>query len=197
MTYPVWPSSPAPADFTFEPVWASDDTRYESGGGQSATTYFKPLYEYTVNYQNAQGAKVTSLEAFWNLVKGHVTPWFWTDPRSQNHYVTSADLTTIVASRRLYRFYTQGNSWRCIPASGAFTFRSTLSGALTQGVHYAFSQDNGTVTIFSASVNSSDSYSWNGTYFKKVRFDRNFRPSSRIWDNYQFSLEFYEVGENG
>lgn len=192
MPYSVYPNTPPPADYSREPKWATEDTIYDTGDSQSSTTWFRPLYDYRLNYNNAQSARRKQIEDFWNQQKGSVKPFLWVDPKTEHHFVSSAAAGYFVTSRQS-RFYTAAESWRVIPASGYFSFISALSGTLTQGVHYAYSQDNGVLSIFSASVNSADSYRWSGTFYRKVRFSRDFRAGSRIWDNYEFTVEFGEV----
>lgn len=192
MVYPVYPHSPPPANYDREPRWPSEDSRYETGKAQFSTVYVRPLYEYSLSYENAQDGRRKLIEDFWNQQQGHVRPFFFTDPKTEHHYVGSANIGFFVTSFA-GRFYTDTNSWRVIPASGYFTVFTALSGNLTNGVHYAYSQDNGYFTVFTAFLNSSDTYSWGGTYFRKVHFNRSFRPRSRLWGNYGFTVEFDEV----
>lgn len=192
MPYPVYPNTPPPADYDRQPRWSTEDVRYDTGDAQFSTRWWRPLYDYRLSYGNAQNARRQQIEDFWNTVKGATNPFFFVDPKSEHHFVQSAAAGYFVSSR-MARFYTASQSWRVIPASGYFSFISALSGALTQGVHFAYSQDNGVLTVFSASVNSSDTYRWSGTYYRKVHFDRQFRAGSRLWDNYDFSVEFTEV----
>lgn len=192
MVYPVYPNSPPPANYDREPRWATEESRYETGAAQFSTTYMRPLYDYRITYENAQDSRRKLLEDFWNQQKGHTLPFLFTDPKTEHHYVGSA-VTGFFVTSRAGRFYTDTNCWRVIPLSGSFTLFTTLSGALTNGVHYAFSQDNGTFAVFTTALNSSDTYMWGGTYGKKCHFDRNFNPSARIWGNYGFRVEFFEV----
>jgi len=191
MVLPVYPNTPAPADYDREPVWAVEGTRYETGVGQFSTTFHRPLYSYNLVYQNAQDDRRKQIEDFWNDRKSGTLPFLWTDPKTEHHYVGSIQTGYFVTSRQ-GRFY-DVNSWRVIPMSGSFTFHSVLSGALTHGIHWSFSQDNGFFTVFTTAINSNDAYWWHGTYGKKVHFDKAFKPKSRLWGNYNFVVSFYEV----
>lgn len=191
MTYPVYPHSPPPADYDREPMWNTEGTMYETGVAQFSTTYFRPLYNYRISYENAQDGRRKLLEDFWNDRKSGTLPFLFTDPKTEHHYVGSTQTGYFVSSRA-GRFY-DANSWRVMPMSGSFTFYSVLSGVLTHGIHWSYSQDNGTFQVFTTAINSNDAYWWHGTYGKKCHFEKNFRPRSKLWGNYAFTVEFYEV----
>lgn len=192
MTYPVYPHSPPPADFERSPNWAEEQTRFDVGAAQNSTTYFRPLYSYQLQYQNAQDGREQQLEDFFNSLRGGVGFFFFTDPMTKHHFSDSAATGFFVNSRQ-GRFYTKTDSWRVIPASGSFTLSSALSGDLSLGVHYAFSQDNGFFTVFTTALNSNDVYGWRGTFYHKCMFDPKFRARSRLWNNFGFTLSFDEV----
>lgn len=191
MVYPVYPHSPPPANYDREPLWNSEGSMYETGAAQFSTTYFRPLYNYRLSYENAQDTRRKLIEDFWNGRRGGTLPFLFTDPKTEHHFVGSINTGFFVTSRA-GRFY-DTNSWQVIPMSGSFTLFTTLSGALTNGVHYAYSQDNGTFAIFTTALNSSDTYRWWGTFGRKCHFEKSFRPASRLWGNYNFTVEFYEV----
>lgn len=192
MTYPVYPHSPPPADYDREPNWSTEGTVYDNGAAQFSTTYLRPLYSYNLVYQNAQDDRRKLIEDFWNQQKGHTLPFLFTDPKTEHHYANSVQTGYFVTSRQ-GRFYTETTSFRVLPMSGSFTFHSVLSGVLTHGIHWSYSQDNGVFTVFTTAINSNDAYWWHGTYGRKCHFDKSFRPKSRLWGNYAFNVSFYEV----
>lgn len=192
MAYPVYPHSPPPADWEPTPNWAEEQSQFDNGAAQLSTLYYRPLYGYALNYQNAQEGRFNTLEDFFNGLRGGAGFFLFTDPRTAHHFVESTTVGFFVNSKQ-GRFYTKTNSWRVIPASGSFTLHSALSGSLTQGVHYTYSQDNGFFTVFTAAINSNDVYGWQGTFYKKCFFEPQFRPRSRIWANYSFTLKFKEA----
>ena len=191
MVIPVYPNSPPPANYDRMPNWSVEANRYFSGAAQFSTSFVRPLYHYTLNYENAEDARRKQIEDFWNDRNGERLPFFFTDPKTEHHFVNSV-LTGYFVSSRQGRFY-DSNSWRVVPASGYWELFSALSGQLTNGVHYTYSQDNGFFTVFTAHVNSNDTFRWTGTYVKVCHFDRTFNPKSRLWGNYAFSVDFYEV----
>lgn len=191
MPTPVYPNSPPPANYDRSPQWSVEANRYFSGKAQFSTSYVRPLYDYTLSYENAPEARRKELEDFWNDRNGERLPFLFTDPKTEHHYANSVALGYFVSSR-MGRFYTT-NSWRVLACSGYFNIFSALSGQLTNGVHYAYSQDNGFFTVFTAHINSTDTFRWTGTYARLCHFDKDFNPKSRLWGNYAFNVDFYEV----
>lgn len=192
MSFPTYPNTPPPADYERTPLWSVERVQYESGFRQGYSLWHRPLYQYSLSYTNATDPRRKLIEDFVNTQRGGATPFLFTDPKTEHHFVSSAAIGYFVSSKQ-GRFYTAPQSWRVIPVSGAFSVISVLSGTLTQGVHYAYSQDNGLVTVFTASVNSSDSYRWSGTYARLCRLDtRAIDFSSRVWGSYRFDVAFDE-----
>lgn len=171
-------TSPLPADFSRQPNWRESRTVYDTGAHQASTTYVKPLYIYNFNFTNFPRAKQSSLEAFYNLQKGGVTPFLMQDPYQ---FQTGGGLSVATGTNPSSFWAKTAEGYPVIAKSGSLTLTSALSGTLTQGSHYILDQDTG---IIVASMRPTSNDYWIATsmqFFKKVSF-KSYTETSRSWN---------------
>lgn len=186
----IFPSSPVWADITRQPMWQEEVYRYDTGAFQGSTTWARPLYKYDINAANYEIAKQTSLEAFFNALKGKTTPFLFKDPYA---YATSSAITQPATTNMANGsgFYlVQQNSWRVIPDSAFLAISCGRSGTLTAGSHYVASLDNGFITT---KVVPSSVWTASFQYFRKCVFESDFAPGSNIWNNFNVSMTIQEI----
>lgn len=186
----IFPTSPVWADITREPRWNEEVYHYDSGAFQGSTPWARPLYTYEIQGKNYEIAKQSSLEAFWNSLKGRATPFLFKDPYA---YATSSAITQPSSTNmgNGSGFYlVEANSWRVIPDSAFLSIRDTRSGVLVSGSHYVASLDNGWITV---KVAVSSVWTSSFQYFRKCVFDDGFAPGSDIWNNFHVNLVIREI----
>lgn len=186
----IFPSSPVWADIEREALWKEEVFHYDSGQRQGSTAWARPLYKYEIKAKNYTEHKQASLDAFWNNLKGRVTPFLFKDPYA---YATSVSITqpTTTAMANGSGFYlVQQNSWRVIPDSAFLAFSDPRSGVLTSGSHYVASLDNGWITT---KVAVSSLWTASFQYFRKVAFETAMPERSEIWNNFSTAFTIQEM----
>lgn len=151
---------------------------YDTGAHQASTPYVKPLYTYNINFSNFPRAKQSSLEAFYNLQQGGVTPFLMQDPYQ---FATGGGLTVATGTNPSSFWAKTAEGYPVIAKSGSLTLTSVLSGVLTQGSHYILDQDTG---IIVASMRPTSTDYWIATsmeFYKKVSF-KSYSETSRFWN---------------
>ena len=197
MAFPIFPSSPLPADFDRESDWRASNFEYDTGLGQSTTALTKPLYDFSYSHRNMARVQQQSLEQFYNFsVKGTVIPFFIKDPYD---FVDLANGRTIIAtggSQPTSIFFRNHNSYHYWPDSADFDgwLTSNTSGDLTLGVDYILDQETG-IVVFSLTATNSDFFTVikSVSYFKKVVFDSNLRSvSPNVWEQFDIRVKMKE-----
>lgn len=187
MVYPVFPTSPPPADLTRKPFWNHTVSRYDSGKRQSSSPYRQPLYRYGFNLQNMAQSKQSSLEAFINDRKGGA-PFLFSDPY-HNRINGVVCVRTGTAARSFFVVTSEGYAY--IPVSGNLLITSNLSGALTQGTHYQFDPETGVFSTWVAPA-STDFWTASCQFFRKCGFN-DYDFSSKLWQSWQGQVSFEEI----
>jgi len=186
MTKPIFPTSPVPAGVSFEPKWNSQVHHYDSGVGQGASYWSRPLYTYRIPFRNIAYAGQSSLQAFFNARKGTAESFFMSDPNVFNiNSVQFVSTGTSVATLYLY----DTNSFRVYPASGNLTITSALSGTLTEGTHFSIEHNTGIIDISGLAPDSADY--WTATsvhFFKNCRFSAGMPMNTILWQQYSFDI---------
>lgn len=192
MTLPIFPSSPVWANLQRQPVWNESVQMYDSGKRQGSTPWHRPLYKYNINISNMPETKQSSLHAFWNDLKGRTMPFLFKDPYDYVANGVAIDTTSMGVGSGFY--FLNANSWAIIPDSGNILVTAGDSGALSNGIDYVLSLDNGWCQIVHAPTSS-----WVGSfeYFRKVAFDAQYGENSAIWNNFSGSLVIQEMLPNG
>lgn len=188
MSYPIFPTSPVPADMDRDIFWGESTTQYDSGKYQGGSPYSKPLYGYKFGLQNIPRTKQQSLHAFVNGRKTSVSPFLFMDPYD-NRINGVICVRTGTAARSFFVVTSEG--WAYIPASGTLLITSNLSGALTQGTHYSFNDETG---VFSTHITPSSSDYWTAScaYFRKCHIT-SYQESSKIWNQFSGGISFKEI----
>jgi hypothetical protein len=186
----IFPTSPVWADVSRSPLWNEEVTHYDSGAYQGSTSRVRPLYLYEINGRNFEINKASSLEAFFNALKGRVTPFLFKDPYA---YATSSAITqpsTTTMGNGSGFYLVEANSWKVIPDSAFLSIACGRSGALTAGVHYTASLDNGWIK-----TNVAPSSVWTASfqYFRKAVWDSAFSPGSDLWNNFHVGFSIKEI----
>jgi hypothetical protein len=186
----IFPSSPVWADIIRTPMWNEEVFKYDSGQRQGSTAWARPLYRYEVHAKNYTETKHSSLEAFWNTLKGKTTPFLFKDPYD---YATSASIvqpTTTAMGNGSGFYLVQQNSWRVIPDSVFLSISDPRSGVLTYSTHYVTSWDTGWVTV---KVAVSSLWTSSFQYFRKVAFDDDWSEQSNLWNSFESNLLIQEM----
>ena len=186
----IFPSSPVWADMSREAMWNEEAFNYDSGKFQGSTSWVRPLYKYSINAKNYPDTAQTSLEAFWNSLKGRTTPFLFKDPYE---YATSSSIvqpTSTNMGNGSGFYLVQQNSWRVIPDSAFLSISDGNSGVLNSGSHYVASLDNGWITV---KVAVSSVWSSSFQYFRKVVFDSAYNPASPIWGVFNADFVIREI----
>jgi len=186
----IFPSSPIWADIVREAMWKEETYHYDSGQFQGSTAWARPLYKYEINAKNYEIANQSSLEAFWNTLKGKTTPFLFKDPYA---YATSSAITqpsTTTMGNGSGFYLVQQNSWRTIPDSAYLSIACGRSGVLASGSHYVASLDNGWIQT---KVAPSSIWTASFQYFRKVVFDSAFSDQSNIWNNFNAGFTIREI----
>jgi len=180
-------TSPLPLPVTRNPMWNESINRYDSGRRQGATSWGQPLYQYEFTVTNMPRTKQSSLEAFFNLMKGRVTPFLMKDP-----YLCNLNAVVQVASGSTVTSFAlkDVNSYRVLPDSSNFGLWSVLSGGLLAGVDYVASLDNGYITLTAKAT--ADTITASGTFFKKVAF-KDKSEQSFLWNEFSGSFHIEEI----
>jgi hypothetical protein len=189
MAYPIWPTSPVPANIQREINWGDSVQRYDNGMEQGSSPYVKPLARYTIQLQNIPRAKQRILHAFYvNSCRGRTVPFLFSDP-----YDNRVDGAICVQSGSAVRsfFVRTAEGYPVIPTSGSLRITSALSGVLTQGSHYQFDADTG---VFSTSLAPAAADTWTAScaYFRKCKFE-TYNETSTIWDQFSGAVVFHEI----
>jgi hypothetical protein len=189
MSYPTFPVSPLPADFSRTTRWGGTKVRFDSGARQANTAYVRPMYNYEVSFTNMPEGKRAQLLTLVQSVRGTIDPFWFPDPYD---YVNSAQIvgTGITAgSANVVNEY--GHLIR--PTSvQVSTLYSTLSGYVSRDTHYTYNLNSAFITI--TTKNTGDTWavqSLNGL-FKKCSFDQDYADTAMLWQIWGTSIRFME-----
>lgn len=188
----IWPVNPLPAGMQRIPYWQGDDVQFDSGAFQSRTTYLRPLYRYTIPFQNFTEVKQRTIIDFWNARRGKAQPFLMKDP--YDYFVSSVVAVRSGIStngQTLQLFDTNSFSIRA-DTTTINTLSSTLSGWVALGANFNYDQDTGVLT-----VNTKDAIDvWTAhslEYFRKVRFMADYNETAVIWNVFNAQLSMWEV----
>jgi hypothetical protein len=175
----IFPSSPMPAGMERLKHWGEDVQEYDSGEMQGISPYAKPLYEWSLPFQNYTEIRQSSLWSFYDAVKGRTTPFLIKD--AVNSGPTSGSL---------YLYDTNSYMVRADTTTIGSLF-SALSGYVRLGTNYNYDQDNGIFTI----TTKANTDTWgvrSMQYFRKARFMTQMREASPIWNVFKTNLTIKE-----
>lgn len=189
---PIWPTSPVPANLTRQPIWGENVVTFDSGGRQASSPFVKPLVKYSVSLSNIPRSKQSSLWAFFNRSKGQTIPFLFMDPYD---YQVQGALAVPVNAGVSSFFMLSNEGWPVIAASGQVTITSAQSGALTANSHWLLEQDTGIIQVLinSGRVNSADSWTCSGNYFRKCGFADQYQETSPIWNSFNAQVVWSEL----
>lgn len=191
MALNVFPTSPLPAGLQREFDWAENVTKYDSGARQAVTPYVRPLYKWSVPWQNINDVKQSGLSSFFNLQKGMTTPFLMKDPidfRVNCIFLTSGNVTEPVSTNLfdLNSFFIRADT----TTIGSIT--SNKSGFVTLGSEYDYDQDTGLLTI--NSIDTDDYWTVESLqYFRKCAFEGPYRETGIIWNQFSVRLQIEEI----
>ena len=188
--YPIFPLSPPPASMEREPFWNTQVLNYDSGVDQAHTGWDKPLYRFSIPWQNMPVSKLNSIEAFWHDRKAFLKPFLFQDPyfNTISAYVMKAGGTAIKTGYMLNNF-----GHRSFPMSGSISMTSTLSGAYLIGSHYTIDSLTGVVN-FVNTVAAADVITINSAgYYLLCRFSAPLRSQSPIWQHFNLPIQIVEI----
>lgn len=186
----IWPASPLPAGLQRIPYWQNDDVDFDSGAFQSRTTFLRPLYRYTIPFQNFNETKQALIIDFWNARRGKAQPFLMKDPYD---YAVSSVLGVrsgiVVGSAQL--FDTNSFFVRADTTTIGSLF-SSLSGYVTLGSEFQYDQDTGVLTVNTKAA--TDVWGVRSMeYFRKVRFKSDYQETATIWNVFNAQLTMWEV----
>jgi hypothetical protein len=183
---------PIYAMMTREKAWNDDSNIYDSGDVQGFSNWVRPLYRYTMPVSLYNEISQNSLWNFWDKVKGRMTPFLMKDP--YDNAVNSA----VVANSG----FVQGGSLYICDAVNSFPVRadtttigslwSVLSGFVTLGTQFSYSQDSGILTVNTKALNDV----WavrSVSYYKKVKFNSQYTETAIMWNTFATALTFIEL----
>ena len=182
MTLPIFPSSPVWANLTREPIWSEEVYHYDSGLRQGASPWSQPLMRYTVNAQNFNELKQSSLFTFMNTLKMRSSAFLFKDPYDYKANGVVQPTSTNMSSGDGF-YLMEANSYRILPDSANFLLRDPRSGNLVSTSHYVMSLDNGWVQ---ALVAVSSVWVCSMEFFRKCAFETQYVELSRVWNNFNF-----------
>lgn len=191
MAYPTFPFSPLPGGTERFKDWNENVDVYDSGAEQAGSPFLRPLYNYTIPIKNMQDTKQQSLWAFWDTVKGRVSPFLMMDPYdySVNSVLGVDSGVTNAATLQLYD--TRSYLVRADTTTIGSLF-SAASGYVTLGSEYSYDQDNNILTV-NTKV-SSDVWGVRSMfYFKKCKFAGPYVEQSPLWNTFNTTLKVREV----
>lgn len=169
--------------------WGESSVKFDSGAYQSSTPYVKPLYTFSIALANIPRSKQSSLSAFYDEMRGRVTPFLIQDPYDFNA-ATGIVVTTGTAPTSF--FLKTPTGFPVFAKSGSVVITSNLSGALTQNSHWVL---DGTTGIIVASMRPTSADFWtvtSGEFYKKVAFTE-YAENSPIWNIFNGSVTIQEI----
>lgn len=192
MALAIFPSSPLPGGIQRTKAWNSYNVRYDSGAQQGFTAYKRPLYEWSIPWQNIPDTSQRTIAYFADTVKGTVTPFLIKDP--YDYAVGSVQLvnTTNAQGSSLQTFNTQSFHIR-IDTTTIGSLTSVLSGYVSLGTQYSYDQDTGVIMVNTKDTNDRWSTPTTITYFRKVHFKQDYSDMSRLWNQFQISIVLEEI----
>ena len=185
----IIPTSPLPAAMDREPFWNNNTTRFDSGKYQASTPYRKPLYRYTFSIGNFPRSKQSSLHAFYNTLKGKMTPFLMQDPYD---YSSPGGIVVATGTAPTSFMLINSSGWSLFPKSGSVLLTSNLSGNLTQGSHWVLDGDTGIIVASMRPTSADYWYVKSAEYYRKVVFT-NFAESSPIWGQFNGQISIEEI----
>lgn len=188
MSLSIFPLSPLPGGLTRTKNWNENVTTYDSGVKQGDTNWVRPLFQWTVPVSLFTEIKQSSLWSFYDVTHGMTRPFLLKD--AYDYQVTSVFLCG--SGFTVGSFFTRDvNSYvvRCDTTTIGSLF-STLSGYVTLGHEFSYSQDSGVITVNTKA--SGDVWSVRSMeYFKKGSFSTPYAETSPMWNIFQtqFTIE--------
>jgi hypothetical protein len=185
MPYPIWPTSPVPANLRRESFWGEAVQTFDSGIEVGATPYAKPLVRYTVDMVNVPRTKQQSMAAFFNTCRGRAAAFLFADPYDYRvNGVVCVNTSNLVNS-----FYVRSvEGFPILPASGSLAIRRFPADAAAT---FTADYDNGVVTL-TTSPSSGDYYVASCHYFRLCKFD-SYNEASTIWEIFNGTVAFHEI----
>ena len=180
MVLPIFPMSPLPADLDRWKDWASDVNKFDSGAAQGATSYVKPLYQYSFAVPAMNEIKQSSLWAFVDTVKQTTNPFLIKDPYDFRINSVLAVRSGLTNGSSLFLYDTNSYMVRADTVTIGSLF-SALSGYVLLGTNFTYDQDTGIITLTTKS--NTDVWGVRSTqYWKKVRFGSPWKEKAIIWN---------------
>jgi hypothetical protein len=192
VSLPIWPVSPLPAGMDRSPFWKLDENFYDSGAYQAMTTYLRPLYQYTIPFQNFTETKQATLIAFWNQQRrAGNQPFYMKDP--YDYQVSSVIVANSgVLSAATLQIFDANSFFIRVDTATIGTFLSALSGSVTLGTQYQYNVDSGILTVTSKAINDV----WTGVsmqYWRKLVFSNQYRETAVMWNLFSATVEMKEI----
>lgn len=186
----VWPVNPLPAGLQRTPYWQGDDIDFDSGAFQSRTTFLRPLYRYTIPFQNFNEVKQKLLIDFWNARRGKAQPFLIKDPYDYRVDSVLAVRSGITTSS--FRLFDTNSFFVRADTTTIGSLFSTLSGFVSLGSEFTYNQDTGVLNVMSK--DATDIWGVRSMeYFRKVRFKADYQEAAVIWNVFNAQISLWEV----
>jgi hypothetical protein len=190
MAYPIFPASPLPAGLDRTKFWNTDESIYDSGASNAMTTFQKPLYRWTIPFQNITEFKQSSLSAFNDLVRGKTLPFLIKDPYDFRVNSVLAVRSGIISAATLALYDTNSYTVRADTTTISSLF-SSLSGYVRLGFEYNYSQDDNILLV--NSKGPTDVWGVRSMqYFRKAKFTNDYNENAVLWNIFGMSIQVRE-----
>lgn len=190
MAFPLYPIV-LPADTERERSWSVEQTFYDSGAYQGASARVRPMLTWDIPWKNINIIRQSSLEALFDVTFGGTLPFLIKDAYGFRVASVLAVRSGITNAATLHLFDT--NSWfvRADTTTIGSLF-SASSGFVRLGVEYAYSQDDGILTVNTKAT--ADVWGVRSMeYFRKAVFVGNMRDKGIIWEQFTLNQTVKEV----
>jgi hypothetical protein len=191
MAYPIFPVSPLPAGLTRQFHWKTDEALYDSGASTGMTTFQRPLYRYSIPFINYNEIKQGPLAAFFNVVKGKTLPFLMKDPYDYRVNSVMGVRSGYASGSGDLRLYDTNSYQVRADTTTIGSLFSSLSGWVTLGAEYSYSQDTGLLTVNTKAQNDV----WgvrSMQYWRKVKFTNDYTESAVIWNIFGSQIDMRE-----
>ena len=189
MTWPIFPSSPVPANLSREAFWNSQVLQYDSGKSQGDTGWSRPLYRFSIPWVNINETKQNTLEAFVRDRRGNTLPFLFGDP-----YHNTISSYVFVASVQVTTAYLLDNDgFEVFPASGHIALTSTVSGTMAEGTDFSVNSLTGVITFTNTTLLNESITCDSAFFYKLCRFNGSYRTQSPLWNIFNSNITIEEI----
>jgi hypothetical protein len=191
MPYPIFPVSPLPANTDRTKFWKTDDVTYDSGAYQAMTTFTRPLFRWSIPWQNVTEIKQGALATFVDSVKGKTYPFLMKDP--YEYQVNSVlAVRSGVTNGATLQLYDTRSFFVIADTTTISSLYSLQSGYVSLGAHFDYNQDTGILTVNTKAP--EDVWAARSMeYFRKCVFAEDYRDTSVIWNIFNLTLAINEI----